>query len=149
VAREEQSRTFLAYDLLTGRVTPQHPLFPWLVRNGASPDRLASIAATPVPFSLILYPLAMRFPCSLLADPQGSTDLRPGCPGSTSRPDGQLASVCRLAGNRFTERQQLQCLVPGERLAAACRIVFSHRGQSVLQAQFVEARRRGKQRQVP
>src|SRR3954464_8649887 len=40
VAREEQSRTFLAYDLLTGRVTPHHDLFPWLVRNGASPDPL-------------------------------------------------------------------------------------------------------------
>jgi beta-glucosidase/6-phospho-beta-glucosidase/beta-galactosidase len=53
VAREEQSRTFLAYDLLTGRVTPDHPLFPWLVRNGASPDRLAAIAARPVPFSLM------------------------------------------------------------------------------------------------
>lgn len=53
VAREEQSRTFLAYDLLTGRVTPEHPLFPWLVRNGASPDWLASIASRPVPFSLM------------------------------------------------------------------------------------------------
>ncbi len=53
VAQEEQSRTFLPFDLLTGRVTPDHPLFPWLVRNGASPDRLAAIAARPVPFSLM------------------------------------------------------------------------------------------------
>ena len=53
VAQEEQSRTFLPFDLLTGRVTPDHPLFPWLVRNGASPDRLAAIAAQPVPFSLM------------------------------------------------------------------------------------------------
>jgi hypothetical protein len=53
VAREEQSRTFLAYDLLTGRVSPDHPLFPWLVRNGASPDRLAAIAESPVPFTLM------------------------------------------------------------------------------------------------
>jgi beta-glucosidase/6-phospho-beta-glucosidase/beta-galactosidase len=53
VAREEQSRTLLTYDLLTGRVTPDHPLFPWLVRSGASPDRLAAIAERPVPFDLM------------------------------------------------------------------------------------------------
>ncbi len=53
VAQEEQSRTFLPFDLLTGRVTPSHPLFPWLVRSGASPDRLAAIAARPVPFGLM------------------------------------------------------------------------------------------------
>src|SRR3954464_14828813 len=53
VAREEQSRTFLAYDLLTGRVTPHHELFPWLVRNGASPDRLAAIAAPPGAVTLL------------------------------------------------------------------------------------------------
>lgn len=53
LAREEQSRTLLTYDLLTGRVTPDHELFPWLIRSGASPDRLAAIAATPVPFDLM------------------------------------------------------------------------------------------------
>ncbi|HEU5304167.1 MAG TPA: family 1 glycosylhydrolase [Gemmatimonadales bacterium] len=53
VAQEEQSRTFLPFDLLTGRVTPTHPLFPWLVRSGASPDRLAAIAQQAVPFSLM------------------------------------------------------------------------------------------------
>jgi beta-glucosidase len=53
IAREEQSRTWLTYDLLTGRVTPDHALFPWLVRSGASPDRLAAIAERPVPFGLM------------------------------------------------------------------------------------------------
>ncbi len=53
VAREEQSRAWLTYDLLTGRVTPDHGLFPWLVRCGGSPDRLASIAERPVPFDLM------------------------------------------------------------------------------------------------
>ncbi len=53
VAREEQSRALLPYDLLTGRVTHEHPLFPWLVRSGASPDRLAAIAERPVPFDLM------------------------------------------------------------------------------------------------
>jgi beta-glucosidase len=53
VAREEQSRTWLTYDLLTGRVTPEHALFPWLVRSGASPDRLAALAQRPVAFDLM------------------------------------------------------------------------------------------------
>jgi beta-glucosidase len=53
VAREEQSRTMLPFDLLTGRVTAAHPLFPWLVRHGASPDRLAALAERPVAFDLM------------------------------------------------------------------------------------------------
>jgi beta-glucosidase len=53
VAQDEQNRTFLAFDLLTGRVTATHPLFAWLVRSGASPDRLAAIAERPVPFDLM------------------------------------------------------------------------------------------------
>jgi beta-glucosidase/6-phospho-beta-glucosidase/beta-galactosidase len=53
VAREEQLRTFLPYDLLTGRVGPEHPLFAWLVRSGASPDRLAVLAERPAPFDLM------------------------------------------------------------------------------------------------
>ena len=53
VAQEEQSRAFVSYDLLTGRVTPSHPLFPWLVRNGVSPDRLAALAQQPVHFDLM------------------------------------------------------------------------------------------------
>lgn len=47
LAAEEQSRTFLPFDLLTGRVTPEHPLFAWLVRSGGAPDELAELAATP------------------------------------------------------------------------------------------------------
>ena len=47
LAQEEQSRTFLPTDLVTGRVTPEHSLFAWLVRSGASPDELARIAAKP------------------------------------------------------------------------------------------------------
>ncbi|MBA3521397.1 MAG: glycoside hydrolase family 1 protein [Gemmatimonadales bacterium] len=53
LAKDEQSRTFLPFDLLTGRVTPDHPLFPWLVRSGASPDQLAAMARQPVPFDLM------------------------------------------------------------------------------------------------
>jgi beta-glucosidase len=43
LAVEDQRRGFLAYDLLTGRLTPDHPLFTWLLRNGAGPDELAAI----------------------------------------------------------------------------------------------------------
>ena len=44
LAREDQLRRFVMYDLITGRVTPEHPLFAWLVWNGASPDRLHTLA---------------------------------------------------------------------------------------------------------
>jgi beta-glucosidase/6-phospho-beta-glucosidase/beta-galactosidase len=47
LAVEEQRRGYLCYDLLTGKVTPDHPLFSWLVRNGASPDDLAAFVASP------------------------------------------------------------------------------------------------------
>jgi beta-glucosidase len=43
LALEDQRRGYLSYDLLTGRVTPDHPLFTWLVRNGAAADDLAEI----------------------------------------------------------------------------------------------------------
>lgn len=48
LAVEEQRRGFLCYDLITGRVTQDHPLFSWLVRNGEPPDDLARIAERPL-----------------------------------------------------------------------------------------------------
>ena len=53
LAAEDQRRGFLCFDLLTGRVGPGHPLFSWLVRNGASPDDLAQIGAAPVPIDVM------------------------------------------------------------------------------------------------
>lgn len=47
IAAEEQHRTYLPLDLVFGRVDPEHPLFPWLVRSGASPDELGAIAESP------------------------------------------------------------------------------------------------------
>jgi beta-glucosidase/6-phospho-beta-glucosidase/beta-galactosidase len=47
LAADEQDRSWLPLDLVFGRVGPDHPLFPWLVRSGASPDELAAIADTP------------------------------------------------------------------------------------------------------
>lgn len=40
LAREEKHRGYLCYDLISGRLTHDHLLFSWLVRNGASPDDL-------------------------------------------------------------------------------------------------------------
>ena len=45
LAREAQHRGYLCYDLISGRLDHDHLLFSWLVRNGASPDALESIAA--------------------------------------------------------------------------------------------------------
>jgi beta-glucosidase len=53
LAIEDQRRGFLAYDLLTGRVTPDHPLFTWLLRNGARPDDLADLAARKIDLDAI------------------------------------------------------------------------------------------------
>ncbi|HEX8070011.1 MAG TPA: family 1 glycosylhydrolase [Pyrinomonadaceae bacterium] len=43
LAIEEQRRGYLAYDLITGQVTPDHPLYTWLLRSGALPDALAEL----------------------------------------------------------------------------------------------------------
>jgi beta-glucosidase/6-phospho-beta-glucosidase/beta-galactosidase len=60
LAIEERRRGFLCYDLLTGRVTHEHPLFPWLVYNGASPNDLSHIASRAIRLDVIgmnFYPL--------------------------------------------------------------------------------------------
>ncbi len=44
LALEDQHRGYICYDLLTGSVTPDHPLFTWLVRSGVSPNDLADLA---------------------------------------------------------------------------------------------------------
>ncbi len=53
LAVEEQRRGYLAFDLLTGNVTPEHPLYTWLLRSGASPNALAEIASTPISLDVI------------------------------------------------------------------------------------------------
>ncbi|HSE97957.1 MAG TPA: hypothetical protein VLD57_06760, partial [Blastocatellia bacterium] len=53
LAAEERRRGFLCYDLLTGRVTHEHPLFPWLVYNEASPDDLSYIASRAIKLDVI------------------------------------------------------------------------------------------------
>jgi beta-glucosidase/6-phospho-beta-glucosidase/beta-galactosidase len=53
LAAEDQLRGFLCYDLLTGRLTSEHPLFTWLLRNGASPNDLSSFARTPIELDVL------------------------------------------------------------------------------------------------
>jgi beta-glucosidase/6-phospho-beta-glucosidase/beta-galactosidase len=53
LAIEDQRRGYLAYDLLTGRMTPDHPLFTWLLRNGAGPDELAELVRSPIPIEVM------------------------------------------------------------------------------------------------
>jgi len=53
LAVEEQRRGFLCFDLITGRVTPEHPLFPWLLRSGATPDELARLAERAIDLDVI------------------------------------------------------------------------------------------------
>ena len=53
LAVEDQRRGYLCYDLLTGRVEPDHPLFTWLLRNGAGPDELRDIRRAAIPLDVI------------------------------------------------------------------------------------------------
>ena len=53
VAREEQFRGYLCYDLISGRLTHDHLLFSWLVRNGATPDSISEIAQNPIDLDVI------------------------------------------------------------------------------------------------
>jgi beta-glucosidase/6-phospho-beta-glucosidase/beta-galactosidase len=48
VAEEYRLKGFVFFDLLTGKVNPEHPLYGWLVSNGARPRDLEKIAQEPV-----------------------------------------------------------------------------------------------------
>jgi beta-glucosidase/6-phospho-beta-glucosidase/beta-galactosidase len=43
LATEEEYRGYLCYDLISGRLTHDHLLFSWLVRNGAPPESLEEL----------------------------------------------------------------------------------------------------------
>jgi beta-glucosidase len=53
LAVEEQRRGYLCYDLLTGRINRDHPLFIWLIRNGAGPGELIDIAKNAIPLDVL------------------------------------------------------------------------------------------------
>jgi beta-glucosidase/6-phospho-beta-glucosidase/beta-galactosidase len=53
LAAEDQRRGFLCYDLLTGRMKADHPLFTWLLRNGANAHDLATFARSPIALDVL------------------------------------------------------------------------------------------------
>lgn len=53
LAMEDQHRGYLSYDLLCGKVDGQHPLFGWLIRNGASVETLESIQSQPITLDVL------------------------------------------------------------------------------------------------
>jgi beta-glucosidase/6-phospho-beta-glucosidase/beta-galactosidase len=53
LAVEEQRRGYVCYDLITGRINPDHPLYTWLLRNGASPDDLREIVRGKIPLDVV------------------------------------------------------------------------------------------------
>jgi beta-glucosidase len=53
LAAEDQHRGYMCYDLLTGKVTRDHPLYTWLLRNGATHKALAEIARNPVHIDIL------------------------------------------------------------------------------------------------
>ena len=53
LAREEQHRGYLCYDLVSGGLRHDHLLFSWLVRNGASPDDLDELQQNRISLDVI------------------------------------------------------------------------------------------------
>src|SRR5262249_62372264 len=53
LALEDQRRGYLFYDLITGTVNHEHPLFGWLLRNGASSDDLAELGRRRIPIDVL------------------------------------------------------------------------------------------------
>lgn len=53
IALEETRRGFICYDLITGRMTPDHPLFSWFMRSGVTSDNLKEIAANKIELDVL------------------------------------------------------------------------------------------------
>jgi beta-glucosidase len=52
-AANEQARGFLTYDLITGRITPDHGLYNWLTQNQVDAKTLAAIADQPISLDIV------------------------------------------------------------------------------------------------
>ena len=53
LAAEHQRRGYLFFDLITGRVTPEHPLFAWLMTNGVSWNDLRQLVDEAIDLDVI------------------------------------------------------------------------------------------------
>jgi beta-glucosidase/6-phospho-beta-glucosidase/beta-galactosidase len=82
-ARRRQEIVFLALDLISGRVTPEHSLWHWLLGHGAPTKALEEFLVDPVELPVIglnLYPMFTRK--RLLRDPNGRFRIRMPYAGS-------------------------------------------------------------------
>ncbi len=97
LGREETHRGYLCYDLISGRLTHDHLLFPWLVRNGATPAELDELRRGQIELDI----LGMNF------YPQWSTkqlyiDKRGRLAFQETEPDGQgFAELITDYHNRY------------------------------------------------
>ena len=53
LAVEDQHRAYVCFDLITGRVTRDHPLYTWLLRNGTTPASLDQLVRNPVKIDVL------------------------------------------------------------------------------------------------
>jgi beta-glucosidase len=53
LAIEDQRRGYLFFDLITGQVGHDHPLYGWLLRSGGSPHDLEYLAEHPIPIEVL------------------------------------------------------------------------------------------------
>ncbi len=88
LADDERARSFLCYDLISGRVGPQHPLYIWLLRSGITPAVLAELRHNAIPIEV----LGLNF------YPQWST-----VQYSTTRAGRLLVKPTERTGERFDE----------------------------------------------
>ncbi len=53
LAVEDQHRAYICFDLITGKVNKEHPLYTWLIRNGAAPAVLEEFVRNPVKMDVL------------------------------------------------------------------------------------------------
>jgi beta-glucosidase/6-phospho-beta-glucosidase/beta-galactosidase len=53
LAVEDQHRAYICFDLITGKVNKEHPLYTWLIRNGAVPALLEEFVRNPVKMDVL------------------------------------------------------------------------------------------------
>jgi beta-glucosidase/6-phospho-beta-glucosidase/beta-galactosidase len=53
LAEQNRLKGFLSFDLITGKITPEHPLWPWLMQSGARTRDLEWLARRPIPVDVM------------------------------------------------------------------------------------------------
>jgi len=97
IAREEEHRGYLCYDLISGRLTHDHVLFSWLIRNGVAPDALNDLQQNNISLDVIgmnFYPQWSTK--QLYIDKRGKLAFR-----ETEPEGGGFAELIRQYYNRY------------------------------------------------